>query len=201
MVKLDPNSAKARKRRRPAGYPISVVGIFVIMLIPSIVAVAAIGTDVGWSFGTSVGCVLLLAATPAVTVSAIRLVEKLLHRKLPIKAGLVLVAAIFAGVIVLMVRLRGDDDMRCVDTTNMTVTSANDCQGTSGGDTPGRFGWYYGGSGTRSGDVATNGSFTSPGDQGDDGGGGGGGTGDDSGGGDDGGGGDAGGGDGGGGGE
>lgn len=179
MARLD----QTRSRGKPA--PLTV--IFLLALLPSIIAVLIVGGQVGWSFGPSLGCVLLLAATPSVTVWAIRLAAKIVHGQLPTQAALTLLAATFAGVIVLMVLLRGNDDMRCVDTANLTVTSANECQGTSSGDTTGRFAWYYGGSGIRSGETATDGSFSAPIDQGDDTGGSGG-AGDDSGGGDEGGG-------------
>jgi hypothetical protein len=186
MAKLDQNSTEGRVPVKSPAKPMSLTMIFLIMLIPSGITIMIIGIPVGWSFGTSLGCVLLLAATPPVTVWVIRLVEKIVHRTLPMKVALALLVVTFAGVIVAMVLLRGNDNMRCVDTTSMTVTSADQCQGTSSGDTTGRFAWYYGGSGVRSGDTATDGSFSAPVDQGDESGGGGG-AGDEGGGGDEGG--------------
>jgi hypothetical protein len=178
MAKLDENSTEGRVPVKSPAKPMSLTMIFLIMLIPSVITIMIIGIPVGWSFGTSLGCIMLLAATPPVTVWAIRLVEKIVHRKSPPPVALSLLVATFAGVIVAMVLLRGNDNMRCVDTTNMSVTSADECQGTSSGDTTGRFAWYYGGSGIRSGDTATDGSFSAPVDQGDETGGGGGGAGD-----------------------
>jgi uncharacterized membrane protein YgcG len=187
MAKLDQNSTEGRLPVKSSVKLMSLTGICLIALIPSIIAVMVVGGQVGWSFGTSFGCVLLLAATPPVTVWAIRLAEKIVHRQLPRQVALSLLVATFAGVIVAMVLLRGNDDMRCVDTASMTVTSADQCQDNPTGDTTGGFAWYYGGSGLQPGDTATDGSFTAPADQGDDGGGTGGGTGDEGGGADEGG--------------
>jgi uncharacterized membrane protein YgcG len=136
------------------------VALTILAAFPSLLAVVAIGAPVGWSFGWYVAWFCVLVLTPAAAYAVGWFLTGGGRIRLPVLVAVVLMLFSYAGMIAVVVHLRGDDEQRCVDTTVMTVTAPAFCQNEP--ITGIRYVWYYGGTGTQIGDEVDGGSTTPP---------------------------------------
>jgi hypothetical protein len=171
---------------RPTVESVPVAVLVVLGVIFSFLVTGIAATPAGLVPLTGLLLFVLVAMTPLVVAEASYLLRRRgpewlrsAGRRLPqgvrVAAAIAAVAGLITGEIIAARAVTGDDGKRCVEFATMVVVGPSHCENQGGATNPAvgpATGWYYGGTGTRVGGTAQDGSFSAPGTDGGDGGGG-----------------------------